>query len=197
MLAWLSVWSKLQTCIWPSWCHCLSLSLASVKSRLVLPFWYRLTWVVPEKGRLNVWILHTIVLVSQTHYVYICAQIIITTSGHRKDGEKTAPWHNLTVTSEAMLRDSWWWRGLAIAPCHAVDNARENPLCLPVKEALYTMYLSRHYVIYYGSSSPCESALKRHLHWYSHFCSFSHFLWHPAWKWNRPILEEVEKELNK
>jgi len=30
--------------------HCHSLSLASVKSRLVLPFWYRLTWVVPEKG---------------------------------------------------------------------------------------------------------------------------------------------------
>ena len=26
--------------------------LASVKSRLVLPFWYRLTWVVPEKGPL-------------------------------------------------------------------------------------------------------------------------------------------------
>ena len=53
MLAWLSVWSKVQTCIWPSWCHCLSLSLASVKSKLVLPFWYRLTWVVPEKGPLN------------------------------------------------------------------------------------------------------------------------------------------------
>ena len=30
------------------------LSLASVKSRLVLPFWYRLTWVVLEKGPLNV-----------------------------------------------------------------------------------------------------------------------------------------------
>jgi len=29
------------------------LSLASVKSRLVLPFWYRLTWVVPEKRPLN------------------------------------------------------------------------------------------------------------------------------------------------
>ena len=28
-------------------------SLASVKSRLVLPFWYRLTRVVPEKGPLN------------------------------------------------------------------------------------------------------------------------------------------------
>ena len=30
-----------------------SLSLASVKSRLVVPFWYRLTRVVPEKGPLN------------------------------------------------------------------------------------------------------------------------------------------------
>jgi len=28
-------------------------SLASVKSRLVLPFWYWLTWAVPEKGPLN------------------------------------------------------------------------------------------------------------------------------------------------
>ena len=37
----------------PSWCHCHSLSLASVKSRLVLPFWYWLTRVVPEKGPLN------------------------------------------------------------------------------------------------------------------------------------------------
>ena len=25
----LSVWSEMQTCIWPSWCHCHSLSLAS------------------------------------------------------------------------------------------------------------------------------------------------------------------------
>jgi len=32
-----------------SLCHCHSLSLASIKSRLVLPFWYRLTRVVPEK----------------------------------------------------------------------------------------------------------------------------------------------------
>ena len=34
LLAWLSVWSEMQTCIWPSWCHCHSLSLASVKSSL-------------------------------------------------------------------------------------------------------------------------------------------------------------------
>jgi len=53
VLAWLSVWSKVQTCIRPSRCRCHSPSLASVKSRLVLPFWYRLTRVVPEKGPLN------------------------------------------------------------------------------------------------------------------------------------------------
>jgi len=52
-LAWFSVWREVQTCIWPSWCHCHSLSLALVKSRLVLPFWYRLTRVVPDKGPLN------------------------------------------------------------------------------------------------------------------------------------------------
>ena len=34
--------------------YCHSLSLAAVKSRLVLPFWYRLTRVVPDKGPLNV-----------------------------------------------------------------------------------------------------------------------------------------------
>jgi len=53
VLAWLSVWSEVQTCIWPSWYHCHSLSPAPVKSRLVLPVWYRLTWVVPDKGPLN------------------------------------------------------------------------------------------------------------------------------------------------
>jgi len=50
VLAWLFVWSKVHSCIWPSWCHCHSLSLAPVKSRLVLPFWYWLTRVVPDKG---------------------------------------------------------------------------------------------------------------------------------------------------
>ena len=56
VLARLSVWSETwQTCLWPSWCHCHchSLSLASVKSRLIVPFWYRLTRIFPEKGPLN------------------------------------------------------------------------------------------------------------------------------------------------
>jgi len=47
LVAWLFVWSDVQICTCPSWCHCHSLSLASVKSRLVLPFWYQLTRVVP------------------------------------------------------------------------------------------------------------------------------------------------------
>ena len=53
VLAWLSVWSEVQTCIWPSWCHCHSMCLASIKSRLLSPFWYRLTRAFPEKGLLN------------------------------------------------------------------------------------------------------------------------------------------------
>ena len=52
VLAWLSAGSRCRLA-WPSWCHCHSLSLASIKFRLVLPFWYRLTRVVPEKRPLN------------------------------------------------------------------------------------------------------------------------------------------------
>ena len=63
VLAWLSVWSEVQTCV----CH--SLSLASVKSRLVLPFWYRLTQVVPGKGLLNGCVLSNIlILIWGTHW---------------------------------------------------------------------------------------------------------------------------------
>ena len=47
------VWDEVQTCIEPSRCHCHSLSYSS-KSRLVLPFlvlpfWYLLARVVPDK----------------------------------------------------------------------------------------------------------------------------------------------------
>jgi len=54
VLAWLSAWSEVQTCIWPSGCHCHSLSLASVISRLVLAFWYRLIQAALERRPLNV-----------------------------------------------------------------------------------------------------------------------------------------------
>jgi len=45
MLACLSVWIEVQICIWPSWCHCHSLSLAAVN-----PDWFYLpgfTFLVP------------------------------------------------------------------------------------------------------------------------------------------------------
>jgi len=48
VLAWLSVCSEVQTHV-AQLIHFRSLSLASVKSRLVLPFWYQLTWVVPGR----------------------------------------------------------------------------------------------------------------------------------------------------
>ena len=53
VLAWLSVWGKVQIWIWLSTCHCHSLSVALVKYRLVLPFCYQLTRVVLDKGPLN------------------------------------------------------------------------------------------------------------------------------------------------
>ena len=34
VLAWLSVWNEMQTCIWPSWCHCHSLCHLQVNSAL-------------------------------------------------------------------------------------------------------------------------------------------------------------------
>ena len=41
VLAWLSVWSEVQTCIWPSWCQCHSLSLCFSKIQI------RFTFLVP------------------------------------------------------------------------------------------------------------------------------------------------------
>jgi len=75
VLAWLSVWSEVQTCIWHSRCHCHSLSLASVKSRLFLPFWYRLTRVVPDKGpfkRVCVCVISNAILLLHCYKFLLC-----------------------------------------------------------------------------------------------------------------------------
>jgi len=59
--------ARCRLAFWPSWCHCHSLSLAAVKSRLVLPFWYRLTQVVLEKRPLNGCSSYTVYF-THTHY---------------------------------------------------------------------------------------------------------------------------------
>ena len=44
VLAWLSVWSEMQTCIWPSWCHSHSVALTvSCSSKIQIGF----TFLVP------------------------------------------------------------------------------------------------------------------------------------------------------
>ena len=48
--AWLSVWSEVQACVWPSWCRWILLRQEIASDRLVLLFWYRPTRVVPDKG---------------------------------------------------------------------------------------------------------------------------------------------------
>jgi len=76
VLAWLYVWSLVQTCIWPSWCHCHSLSLASVKSRLVLPFWYWLTQVVLEKEPLNGCVCLCFLVYKIIMIIFVCCRVL-------------------------------------------------------------------------------------------------------------------------
>ena len=73
VLALLSAWRELQTCmIWLRWCHCHSLCLASVKSRLVLLFWYWLAWVVPEKRAIKRVCVYVCVCVTVHTCVRVC-----------------------------------------------------------------------------------------------------------------------------
>jgi len=70
VLAWLSVWSELQTCIWPSWCHCHSLplngcvcvALETCYSRhfqmyvlILLKTWHSLPGIFMQEIREHIW----------------------------------------------------------------------------------------------------------------------------------------------
>jgi len=52
LVAWLSVWSEVQTCVCPSWCHCHSLSCFS-KIRIGFTFLVPAHLGSPRKGPLN------------------------------------------------------------------------------------------------------------------------------------------------
>ena len=77
VLAWLSVLSEVQTCI--IIVQLMPLPLASVKSRLVLPFWYWLTWVVPDKGLLSgcVCVCDTFQHLIEIHLVISCPHLLV------------------------------------------------------------------------------------------------------------------------
>ena len=136
MLAWLSVWSE--TCMWPSWCHCHSLSLASVKSRLVLLFWYRLTRVVPEKGLLNLCVcvracvrvcacaLTCVCVRERTELTYLCAWGFgwtVCRQARWNDGQSV--WRMIrqtlwqTSASEADILERWERPHLCCTPIHS------------------------------------------------------------------------------
>ena len=65
VLAWLSVWSEVQTCMAQLMPLPLTVSCFS-KTQIGLPFWYRPTWVVLEKGPLNGCVCVCVCLLSQT-----------------------------------------------------------------------------------------------------------------------------------
>jgi len=69
----------------------LNLPHASVKSRLVLPFWYRLTWVVPEKGPLNVCV-----------YMCVLITIVVTFTVWVKNRVKFMLFVKISIISNAL-----------------------------------------------------------------------------------------------
>ena len=122
VLAWLSVWGEVQACIWPSWCHCNSLSLAPVKSRLVLPFWYRLAQVVLEKRPLNgcKWlycILYSIIPQISPSALQVCSiksvvSCLVHNLGDRDRVRQDATNHHPAGALTRWRRCSWVTRGM-------------------------------------------------------------------------------------
>ena len=130
VLARLSAWSEVQTCIWPSWCHCHSLSLASVKSRLVLPSWYRLTRVVPEKGPLN---------------RYLCVCVLDNKIGQNEQVSVTATVHTSVSISASLMQlvPNCDMRRALDAFCFLSGQYSENgkPTDLPYHGRVSSMYV--------------------------------------------------------
>jgi len=126
VLAWLSVWSEVQTCIWPRWCHCHSLSVVTVKSRLVFPFWYRLTRVVLEKGPLNKCVC---VCYMMFQICRICLRIGMCPSIHWPCLTSVMPtWQTLWIAA-AVRRSNFRWSARQTTPrlgpgkfCHFISS---------------------------------------------------------------------------
>ena len=146
VLAWLSVWSEVQTCIWPSWCHCHSLSLASVKSRLILPFWCRLTWVVPDKGPLNRCVCVSVTVTVQWAYVTIISHF--NSQKNKSDAENVQKFWPFQV--EARQQELWSWQ----SPQRVLSNDHK---CVPSASA---SNLQHQRIVIINSTSLCQLFLK-------------------------------------
>jgi len=121
VLAWLSVWSEVQiVCIWIYWCHGHSLSLASVKSRLVLPFWYRLTWdrLTWDNGPLNgcVCVVSVCICIALFHYVMeLCSNAL-------QLGIQKYFWSIAASCLAVRLLRIAAWIGIVWQPAKMIDN---------------------------------------------------------------------------
>ena len=105
-------------CTWSSWCHChpqTPSSLASLKSRLLLPFWYRLTQVVPENRPLNV-----------------CVCVFKESSGNlsavwggwrRRPRSQVGSWNGCRIRGDRRQQAEWHRRSASDSCDFTTDNA--------------------------------------------------------------------------
>ena len=136
----------MQTC----WCHCHSLSLASVKSRLVLPFWYLPTQVVLEKGLLN----GCVCLWSSEWVSWVLIAVDVCT-----------PWHS---SSE---RSPWTSQSLPQQPAPDVTTASQPP----ASSGRGLPSFLCHFCCYWISSFSPPSCWKQ-AWWAKYYASVSYFL---------------------
>jgi len=128
VLAWLSVWGKVEICIWPIWCHCHSLTLASLKSRLVLVLAHSGNpRQIPEGHKTALWVCVCVcVCVKHTSIHYSIAFSALTLLVGRQEGHPA-------------VKIEWWDVGVVvwdevqtcISPsrchCHSLSLAPVNP----------------------------------------------------------------------
>jgi len=97
----------MQNCIWPSWCRCHSLSLASVKSTLVLPFCYRLTPGSPWQRLLNVCVC---VIVRSGSWFCVHSELDASTCGYDGHVRHQLGLHVGTPCHPAVVSQSECWQ---------------------------------------------------------------------------------------
>ena len=114
MLAWLSAWSEVQViCVWLSWCHWHSLSLAPIN-----PDWFyfsgiRLTQVVPDKWPLNrctntnVVILIRLLQQSTLQYCYIFSFVHLSHAGSALKSSNNQ--HSDSLYTLVFSHERFWW----------------------------------------------------------------------------------------